>query len=133
MEFYQNAVLRTFRQTTVPVDRIGRKCFVVEPTDAMSGHPSEWTEADGDLYVCDLRFVDKGAFIKKIKNWSSGYWPADMAEDRHKMLTTMVPWDNGPRELQKAPVPVPSSEDDSAHTPQTRRTTRMAATPKSSE
>ncbi|KAJ1773618.1 hypothetical protein LPJ74_000534 [Coemansia sp. RSA 1843] len=133
MEFYKDTVLRTFRETTVPVDCIIKKCFVVHPSDARTGHPSEWTEADGDMFVCDSRFVDKGAFIQKIKHWNRGFWPDSMDEDRRKMLTTMIPWEGGPRELERAPVPVQTGEDDNAHTPQTRRTTRMTATPKSNE
>ncbi|KAJ1899178.1 chromatin remodeling [Coemansia sp. IMI 209127] len=133
MEFYKNTVLRTFRKATVPVDCITRKCFVVHPSHALAGHPSEWTEADGDMFVCDSLFVDKGAFVQKIKKWSRKFWPATMNKARHNMLTTMVPWEDGPRDLGKAPVPVQANEDDNAHTPQTRRITRMTATPKSNE
>ncbi|KAJ2547772.1 hypothetical protein EV175_005082 [Coemansia sp. RSA 1933] len=133
MEFYKNTVLRTFRKTTVPVDCIVRKCFVVHPSDAWTGHPSEWTEADGDIYVCDSRFVDRGGFIQKIKNWSLRFWPTKMSEDRNKMLTTMIPWEGGPRDIVKAPIPLQATENDSTHTPQTRRITRMTSTPKSSE
>ncbi|KAJ2680253.1 hypothetical protein GGI25_000846 [Coemansia spiralis] len=133
MEFYKNSILRSFRQTTVPIDCIIKKCFVVQPADAMTGHPSEWTEADGEMFVCDSRFVDKGAFIQRIKHWNRGYWPAGMDEGRREILTKMKPWPNGPRELQKSLVPVQPVEEHSPHTPQTRRSTRTAATPNSKD
>ncbi|KAJ1998340.1 hypothetical protein GGI04_005043, partial [Coemansia thaxteri] len=106
MEFYQNALLRTLRQTTVPLEHLKRTCFVVQPAEAMIGHPAEYTEDSGlPLFVCDSRYNDKGGFIKMIKHRNHGYWPASMDEKRQSMLTTMVPWPSGLRELEKSLVP----------------------------
>ncbi|KAJ2084333.1 hypothetical protein H4R24_000126 [Coemansia sp. RSA 988] len=126
MEFYENTLLRTSRQTTVPMDRIREICYVVQPSDAREGHPKEWKEGER-IYVCDSRFVDSGMYIKRIKG-QKGFWPQSMLEQRRTMLTNMARWPGGPRELEKSVVPMLKSEDDddAAHTPQTRRTSRMS-------
>ncbi|KAJ1840634.1 hypothetical protein H4S02_003931 [Coemansia sp. RSA 2611] len=123
MEFYPDALLRTFRLTTVPVSRIRRKCFVMPAADAVEGRPREWQEGER-LYVCESRFVDKGGFIQKIKR-GRGFWPEAMSDERMDAVARPVPWADGPRELEKAPVPVNGEADD---TP-TRRSARLAATP----
>ncbi|KAJ2676954.1 hypothetical protein IWW42_000292 [Coemansia sp. RSA 1085] len=128
MEFYPNTLLRTFRQTTVPVQRIQRKCFVLSPADAMVGHPREWQEGDR-LFVCESRYVDKGGFIQKIK-MARGFWPESMSQERIEMVTRPVPWPGGPRQMEKVQMPVVADKDD-ANTPHTRRSTRLAATPAS--
>ncbi|KAJ1829818.1 hypothetical protein LPJ56_000130, partial [Coemansia sp. RSA 2599] len=128
MEFYKTAVLRTFRQTTVPLERVRELCYVVQPADAMVGRPGEWVEGKS-IFVCDSRYVDKGDFIQKIKHWNRGIWPDAMDQKRREMLTTMVPWPDGPRELEKSLVPLETADDSAGHTPQTRRVTRMASAP----
>ncbi|KAJ2342948.1 hypothetical protein GGF43_005810, partial [Coemansia sp. RSA 2618] len=127
MEFYPDAVLRTFRQTTVPVSTLRQKCFVLLSADAMAGHPREWREGDR-LFVCDARYVDKGGFIQKIK--MRGFWPEEMTEERLHMVARPVPWPGGARQFEKAPVAV-RGEGDEQGTPHTRRSTRLAATPAS--
>ncbi|KAJ2861418.1 hypothetical protein GGH94_004925, partial [Coemansia aciculifera] len=128
-EFYNNALLRTLRQTTVPLDRVKRPCFVVQPAEAMVGHPAEYVEGV-PLFVCDSRYNDKGGFIQKIKNRVRGYWPTDMDQKRQEMLTTMVAWPGGPRELEKSLVPVlTSGEEQGDGTPQTRRSSRLVVAP----
>ncbi|KAJ1909897.1 hypothetical protein LPJ71_003366, partial [Coemansia sp. S17] len=129
MEFYNNALLRTMRQTTVPLDRVKRPCFVVQPAEAMVGHPAEYVEG-APLFVCDSRYNDKGGFIQRIKNRTRGYWPAGMDQKRQDMLTTMVAWPGGPRELEKSLVPVlTSGEEQGDGTPQTRRSSRLVVVP----
>ncbi|KAJ1736061.1 hypothetical protein LPJ61_000204 [Coemansia biformis] len=130
MEFYQDSLLRTFRQTTVPVERITGVCYVVSPSDAMAGHPAEWKDGER-IFVCDLRFVDRGAFIQKLKGRNRGYWPESMDDARREMLTAMVRWPDGQRVLDKMPVTVQSGDDDAGQTPQTRRTTRLTSVPNS--
>ncbi|PIA19259.1 hypothetical protein COEREDRAFT_79214 [Coemansia reversa NRRL 1564] len=127
MEFYENTLLRTSRQTTVSVDRIRGICYVVQPSEAREGHPKEWKEGEY-IYVCDSRFVDSGMYIQRIKG-QKGFWPQTMSEHRRAMLTNMVRWPSGPRELGKSVVPMlkVGEDDDDAHTPQTRRTSRMSA------
>ncbi|KAJ2798741.1 hypothetical protein H4R20_004711 [Coemansia guatemalensis] len=128
MEFYENTLLRTSRQTTVPIDRIQGICYVVQPSEAREGHPKEWKEGER-IFVCDSRFVDSGMYIQRIKG-QKGFWPEAMHEQRRAMLTDMVRWPGGPRELEKSVVPMlktAGEDDDSAHTPQTRRTSRMSA------
>ncbi|KAJ2643306.1 hypothetical protein GGF44_001231, partial [Coemansia sp. RSA 1694] len=130
MEFYKNTLLRTTRQTTVPLEHVKCTCFVVQPAEAMVGHPIEYAEDAGGLplFVCDSRFNDKGGFIQKIKHRARGYWPVAMDQKRQDMLTNMVPWSGGPRELEKSLVPVQAASDDQASTtPQTRRTLRLTS------
>ncbi|KAJ2725191.1 hypothetical protein GGI07_001453 [Coemansia sp. Benny D115] len=127
MEFYQDAILRTFRQSQVPVERIQKACFVVQPTEYMSGRPGEWKEGDR-IFVCDSRFVDRGQFIQKIKHWNKGFWPEHMDPGRKEMLTNMVPWSEGPRTLEKSVLEARPTEGSDGSMPQ-RRVTRMAATP----
>ncbi|KAJ2839204.1 hypothetical protein FBU31_000741 [Coemansia sp. 'formosensis'] len=127
MEFYKNTLLRTLRQTTVPLDRVKRPCFVVQPAEAMVGHPAEYVEGV-PLFMCDSRYNDKGGFIQKIKNRARGYWPADMDQKRQEMLTTMVAWLGGPRELEKSLVPILTGNDEHGDgAPQTRRSSRLVA------
>ncbi|KAJ1946700.1 hypothetical protein GGF37_000984, partial [Kickxella alabastrina] len=142
MEFYRMAVLRTFRQTVVPLERIRSACFVVPPADLMVGRPGEWREGDA-LFVCESRYVDKGEFIQKVKQWGKGFWPEGMSEERKAMLMTMVPWPAGPRVLERAVIPSdnvlganpdePSGEDAGRTPQQNRRVTRMSATPQQSQ
>ncbi|KAJ2162581.1 hypothetical protein GGF46_000584 [Coemansia sp. RSA 552] len=122
LEFYTDTLLRTFRQTTVPIEQVLGRCYVLTPADFMEGRPSE--HAGEKLYVCDSRYVDKGAYIQKIKN-RRGFWPENMDEGRREMLTTMVAWEQGPRQLEKAAMPV-KTENEADATPNTRRATRMA-------
>ncbi|KAJ2412963.1 hypothetical protein GGI10_003358 [Coemansia sp. RSA 2530] len=127
MEFFKNALLRTARQTTVPLERVKRPCFVVQPAEAMVGHPAEYVEGV-PLFVCESRFNDKGGSIQKIKNRVRGFWPADMDQKRLEMLTTMVAWRGGPRELEKSLVPVVvAGEEQGDGGPQTRRSSRLIA------
>ncbi|KAJ1724851.1 hypothetical protein LPJ53_000919 [Coemansia erecta] len=130
MEFYKDAILRTFRLTVVGIENVREKCFVVQPADAMVGRPAEWTEGT-KMFVCDSRFVDKGEFIQKLKQWNKAIWPESMAAGRREMLTTMVPWPGGPRELEKSLLPVESADGANGQTPQSRRVTRMKAAPNS--
>ncbi|KAJ2781152.1 hypothetical protein GGI15_003294 [Coemansia interrupta] len=130
MEFYKGAILRTFRMTVVGIECVREKCFVVQPADAMIGRPAEWTEGM-KVFVCESRFVDKGEFIQKIKQWNKGFWPESMDAGRREMLTTMVPWPEGPRELEKSLLPVETADGANGQTPQSRRVTRMMAAPNS--
>ncbi|KAJ2910622.1 hypothetical protein GGI21_000698, partial [Coemansia aciculifera] len=128
MEFYKNALLRTMRQTVVPLDHVKSTCFVVQPSEAMVGHPIEYAGDAGGvpLFVCDSRFNDKGGFIQRIKRRTRGFWPVTMDQKRQDMLTNMVPWSGGPRELEKSLVPIQATNDDRTKTtPQTRRTLRL--------
>ncbi|KAJ2500596.1 hypothetical protein GGH96_002639 [Coemansia sp. RSA 1972] len=124
MEFHADGVLRTFRQTLVPVSRIKQRCYVQLASDEVIGHPREWREGDR-RFVCEARYVDKGGFIQKIKH--RGFWPDEMTEDRMQAVARPVPWANGPRQLERAPVPVRGDDDTSAL--HTRRSTRLATAP----
>ncbi|KAJ2494046.1 hypothetical protein IWW37_000124 [Coemansia sp. RSA 2050] len=127
MEFFKNGLLRTARQTTVPLERVKRPCFVVQPAEAMVGHPAEYVEGV-PLFVCESRFNDKGGSIQKIKHRVRGFWPTDMDQKRLEMLTTMVAWSGGPRELEKSLVPVVvAGEELGDGAPQTRRSSRLIA------
>ncbi|KAJ2709858.1 hypothetical protein H4R19_004032 [Coemansia spiralis] len=127
-EFYRDSLLRTGRQTTVPVERITAVCYVVSSSDAMVGHPPEWKDGER-IFVCDLRFIDSGAYIQRLKGRARGYWPETMDDARRDMLTTMVKWPGGPRTLDMAPVAVLTGDDDASQTPQTRRSTRLTSAP----
>ncbi|KAJ1810248.1 hypothetical protein LPJ77_001061 [Coemansia sp. RSA 2523] len=124
MEFHADGVLRTFRQTTVPVSRVRQRCYVQLASDEVIGHPREWREGER-RFVCEARYVDKGGFIQKIKH--RGFWPDEMTEDRMQAVARPVPWANGPRQLVRAPVLVRGDDDTSAL--HTRRSTRLATAP----
>ncbi|KAJ2543819.1 hypothetical protein GGH12_003790 [Coemansia sp. RSA 1822] len=124
MEFHADGILRTFRQTVVPVSRVRQRCYVQLASDEVAGHPREWREGDR-RFVCEARFVDKGGFIQKIKH--RGFWPDEMTEDRMQAIARPVPWADGPRQLVRAPVPVRGDDDASAL--HTRRSTRLATAP----
>ncbi|KAJ2767219.1 hypothetical protein IWQ56_003416 [Coemansia nantahalensis] len=128
VEFHRDELLRTFRQTIVPVERIAGICYVVSSADAKTGRPEEWKDGER-IFVCDSRFVDRGAYIQKLKGRARGYWPETMDEARCEMLTTMVKWPDGPRALDRAPVEMLAGDDDASKTPQTRRTTRLTTAP----
>lgn len=124
IEFFPNTLLRSSRQSQVSLDQIQQKCYVVSPTQFQQGHPKEYQ--DGILYVCESLFHDKGEFVQKIKAgyWDRKFWPEEMDPERRAMLTQMVGWPEGPKEMTREVV---SMETGTPH--QTRRSTRILATP----
>ncbi|KAJ1949565.1 hypothetical protein EC988_004722, partial [Linderina pennispora] len=124
VQFFQNTVLKSTREVQVPVAQIVRPCFVVPSSDAVRGHPRDYDERQhGPLYVCDCKYIDKGAFIMKVKNRNRQYWPHAMTEERKQALSDIIEWAGGPRELEK----LGSGLEDSGVSPRTRRSTRQTS------
>ncbi|KAJ1943975.1 hypothetical protein FBU59_002738, partial [Linderina macrospora] len=125
VQFYRNTLLKSTREAQIPPSQIVRHCFVVPTSDAVRGHPKGYDEAQhGPLYVCDCKYIDKGAFMMKIKNRNRQYWPHEMSEERKQSLSDIIEWPGGPRELEK----LGNGLEDAAAPSRTRRSTRQTST-----